>query len=153
MKKIIFFRGRNTAAIMNDARKAGLIPDDAKVVIICRDDDRLAEPGDIQAGRMKSREQCFMPGDDWTIVANGGTSAQLAPLLADACFTAGQMADKNRQTVDENEFYKFRLRIVDVQKENARELWHFRAFVAQNGYLIQGAPLVPRSKKQKKEDK
>lgn len=80
MAKVIFFRGRNTKGIIEDARAAGI---DGEFIVVCRDGDALAEPGDIPVSD-------FEPGDDIIIVANGGTTAQAAPVIAKAAYLAGQ---------------------------------------------------------------
>lgn len=82
MSKVIFFRGRNTAGIIEDARAAGI---DGEFVIVCRDGDALAEPGDIPVSEFK-----IEPSDDIIVVANGGTTAQAAPVIAKAAYLAGQ---------------------------------------------------------------
>lgn len=91
MTRAIFFRGRNTAAIVNDARLAGIVPDEATITIVARQDDALAEPGDV------TDVPNWHAGDDVRIVANGGTSAQLVPVivcLAQAAERADAEADE-----------------------------------------------------------
>lgn len=84
MAKVIFFRGRNTAAIMKDALYAGI---EGNFVVVCRDGDSIAEPGDIPVSDFESADDI---GDDIIIVGNGGTTAQAAPVIARAAFAAGR---------------------------------------------------------------
>jgi len=78
MAVILLFRGRNTDGIRADAVARGLIDEERdQVVVVCRDDDRMAQPGDItvtQAARHHTSGEV-------TLIANGGTTAQLVPLL------------------------------------------------------------------------
>lgn len=87
----IVFRGRNTDNIIADAKREGIITDDHQIVIVCRQDDTLAQDGDVTS--LDS-----IP-DDTTIIANGGTTAQLVPILLDVTQFA------------------HRYRIVDVQRD------------------------------------
>lgn len=70
----IFFRGRNTAAIIADAAER-LGPADV-TIIVAREGDALAQPGDVEGV-----EPPWVAGE-WQIICNGGTTAQLVPLLA-----------------------------------------------------------------------
>lgn len=81
-QKLIVFRGRNTENIVNDALEAGVVREDAEIVVVAREGDQLAQPGDVTPSTLSlldSRED----DHDVTIVviANGGTSVQLVPIL------------------------------------------------------------------------
>lgn len=73
--KFIFFRGRNTNNIINDA-KLQFASKQFSAIIICRENDRLAEAGDITPKK-------FSPsiGKKYGVIANGGTTSQLVPVL------------------------------------------------------------------------
>jgi hypothetical protein len=71
---VIFFRGRNPAGIIEDARNEGILQDGDKVVIVCRENDNLAQPGDVTSVELPKVEPV-------TLVANGGTTAQVVPLI------------------------------------------------------------------------
>ena len=75
MATVVFFRGRNTSGILSDARRLGVVADDDRVVVICRENDALAEEGDVTVPPMPK------PDDQLIVVANGGTTAQAAPYL------------------------------------------------------------------------
>jgi hypothetical protein len=75
MATIVLFRGRNTSAILADARRLGIAADDDAVVVVCRENDPLAEEGDVTVPPMPK------PDDQLVVVANGGTTAQAAPYL------------------------------------------------------------------------
>lgn len=83
----IFFRGRNTDGIITDARAYGLA--NGNVVIVARDGDALAKPGDRFASDFVG-DLAFSFGGDITIVANGGTTAQAAPIISRVAFEAGR---------------------------------------------------------------
>lgn len=76
--RVILFRGRNTTRILEDARAAGVLAPDARVEIICRETDDLAQPGDISVSRFHAGN-C---GDDTVVIANGGTTAQSIRVVA-----------------------------------------------------------------------
>ena len=75
MATVVLFRGRNTTGILSDARRLGVVADDDRVVVICRENDALAEEGDVTVPPMPK------PDDQLIVVANGGTTAQAAPYL------------------------------------------------------------------------
>ena len=75
MATIVLFRGRNTPAILGDARRLGVVADDDEIMVVCRDGDSLAEEGDVTVPPMPK------PDDQLIVVANGGTTAQAAPYL------------------------------------------------------------------------
>lgn len=104
--KVIFFRGRNTAGIIADAIRLGVVPDGAEIHIICRTNDPLSEPGDVTTP--PEHPNPFPPGGPgFIVVANGGTTAQLVPTVAKYVF--GVPAHK--------------VRIVDVQRDGVTDLW------------------------------
>lgn len=76
-KKILFFRGRNTAGIVNDATGAGLC-EGRTPVIVCREGDALAEPGDLTTGEIV---RALFDSDDIIVVCNGGTTRQQVPVV------------------------------------------------------------------------
>ena len=82
MRKVIVFRGRNTANVIHDARNADIIRDGDEVVIVCRKGDALAEPGDVTTPPTPH----WGVGFDYDpvthiVVCNGGTTAQVVPYV------------------------------------------------------------------------
>lgn len=77
MMRTIFFRGRNTAAIIEDARR--YLGDLGEITVVCRDGDQLYEVGDIAISDLSL---IVSDGEDLAVVANGGTTAQLVPVVA-----------------------------------------------------------------------
>lgn len=73
MKTVVFFRGYNTANIIADARRFGLIGDHDTIVVMCRKDDALAEPGD--------RIHIGLINGPVVVVCNGGTTGQQIPVV------------------------------------------------------------------------
>jgi len=71
---VVFFRGRNTDKIIKDARDAGLVPDGANTVVMCLPNDKLAQPGDVT-------DVTWHDTGHRRIIANGGTTRQLVPIL------------------------------------------------------------------------
>ena len=75
MATVVLFRGRNTTGILSDARRLGVVADDDRIVVVCRENDALAEEGDVTVPPMPKAD------DQLIVVANGGTTAQAAPYL------------------------------------------------------------------------
>ena len=112
---IVAFRGRRTAAILHDAHRAGLYDDDDEIVVVCRRDDRLREPADVEAHDLDTWSEC----DDMVIIANGGTTAQLVPVLI-ATVREHALYHTSRYTQD---LPTWRLRVVDVQPDAVVSLY------------------------------
>ena len=75
--RTITFLGRNTEGILNDAKNQfGLL---GETVVIARDGDKLEAPSGLQ----KTGVSEFSPDQntEYTLLANGGTSAQLLPIV------------------------------------------------------------------------
>ena len=70
------FRGRNTAGIEADARVAGIIGADDEIVVVARQGDALAQPGDVT-----QLDDLVGQADLVVVICNGGTSAQLVPII------------------------------------------------------------------------
>lgn len=78
----IFFLGRSIEGIMDDAQR--LLGDTLGTpIVVTRDDEQLAPPAGVRAVAVSQ----FAPQGDseYTVVANGGTAAQLAPVLVRLC--------------------------------------------------------------------
>lgn len=113
--QLVVFRGRNTAAIVQDAISAGLVPTDHQLVVVCRLGDAMAEPGDISPGQ-------FQIGDgEIVVVANGGTSAQLVPLVVALAQCALGMDlrsdDLTQDRLQRGPARGFSWRVYDVQRD------------------------------------
>jgi hypothetical protein len=76
MKTLIAFRGNNTDNILQDAYPT--IGDVDRIIIVARDGDRLAQPGDLNP---LATLQEIHKSDEVALIANGGTTAQIMPLL------------------------------------------------------------------------
>jgi len=74
---ILSFLGRNTEGILADARRE--FPNEQGVLVISRDGDQLQPP----AGVVPVPVSEFAPvkGESYTLIANGGTTAQLLPVV------------------------------------------------------------------------
>lgn len=75
---VILFRGRNTEGVFQDACKAGLVPDGAEIITIAHENDALAQPSDVTV------DKCLwdIRTGNTVVIANGGTTAQLVPVIA-----------------------------------------------------------------------
>jgi hypothetical protein len=114
MRTIIFFRGRNTDAIIADATASGIVQAGDAVCIICRKDDKMAEAGDIESLPPLPESAHVV------VVANGGTTAQLVPIIARLVamtFSLGSCQGESYPAA------VGKLRIVDVQPDGVMVLW------------------------------
>ena len=115
---VIFFRGRNTSRVMNDAHSAGVLDPGDRVVVISRKDDTLAEAGDVSPG-WDGRYGVPLEGyQKLVVVANGGTTAQQAPLLfrlGELEGASGVEAAWDWQQSRENEYVP--LEVFDLQQD------------------------------------
>lgn len=75
----ILFLGRNTLGILEDARRA--FPDVVGVTLIARDGDQLPAPEGLEIVVVEVSKFVPKVGGDFTLIANGGTSAQLLPVV------------------------------------------------------------------------
>ena len=73
-RTVIFFRGRNTKSIIQDAERLGVVTQKDKIIVVCRKNDDLAEPGDeIGVHHIDGNV---------VVVCNGGTTQQQVPVIA-----------------------------------------------------------------------
>ena len=73
---LVLFLGRNTEGILRDTiREFG----EQKVLVIARDGDTLEPPAGLKTVSVSE----FQPerGERYTLIANGGTSSQLLPVV------------------------------------------------------------------------
>lgn len=97
---IISFLGRSTDGILADARRE--FPSEQGVLVISRDGDQLQPPAGVEVVRVSA----FAPvaGESYTLIANGGTSSQLLPVVkrlveAGATFTAWDLQREGKTQV------------------------------------------------------
>ena len=77
ISRTITFLGRNTEGILNDAKNHfGSL---GETVVIARDGDKLDAPSGLQKTAVS--EFSPDPNAEYTLLANGGTSAQLLPIV------------------------------------------------------------------------
>lgn len=113
-KTVVFFRGRSTAAIMEDARRLGLLCEQDRVIIVKRRHDQLAEPGDVL-------EPPFPIWGELVVVCNGGTTEQQVPTIVNAmqhCVSPGPSPGVGH---DDPPFG--RTLLVELTDTEVRELW------------------------------
>ena len=118
MATVIFFRGRNTGNIIADAKAFGVLTETDDVVIVARKGDALAEEGDVT-------EVLPQTAGELTIVANGGTTAQLAPYLFNLGFAAGgdvarRYDERIYDAYDPNP--RLHLKVLDLQRDGVTVL-------------------------------
>lgn len=126
MTEVVVFRGRSTDRILADARLAGLITKHTIVTIVCLDSDRLSKQGDVQV----STYQPYVRSKNLTLIVNGGTSAQLAPVLlhasravqADYYESRGYMEWHSEHPGNYSDPEGITLRVVDLQPDGMREI-------------------------------
>lgn len=80
----VFFLGRNLDGILRDAET--VLPEGGEVVVVTREGDTLSLPEGLEARRATPVEaievlQGLPERSQVELVANGGTTAQLVPLL------------------------------------------------------------------------
>ncbi|MEK7537014.1 MAG: hypothetical protein AAB584_01015 [Patescibacteria group bacterium] len=97
---ILSFLGRNTEGILADARRG--FPNEQGVLVISRDGDQLQPPAGVEVVPVSA----FAPaaGESYTLIANGGTSSQLLPVVkrlveAGAVFTAWDLQREGKTQV------------------------------------------------------
>jgi len=96
----IFFLGRSIEGIIDDARAH--FGELGEILVVSRDGDNLQAPEGLPAVEVSQFEP--RPDAEYTVVANGGTASQLAPVLLRLC-RAGVT-----------------LRVYDLQRDGAKEL-------------------------------
>jgi hypothetical protein len=74
---IVTFLGRNTPGILADARRE--FGEDLKVLVVSRDGDQLQPPAGVETVSVSEFEPTV--GESYTLIANGGTSSQLLPVV------------------------------------------------------------------------
>lgn len=107
---VVLFRGRNTDGVLQDAISSGLVPKGARVVIVVRDNDALAQPGDMVVGDVI----CDLRNGDTRVIANGGTTAQLVPIIAFLAAHAGADDVDSKRT--------WRWSAWDIQRDGVTQL-------------------------------
>ena len=115
---VLFFRGRYTAKIMSDAHEAGVLdPGDRVVIATCADDD-LAEPGDVFPGWDGGYGVPLTGYAKLVVVANGGTTAQLVPMLFRVGELEGIAASEARRDweLDREPAPSTRMEVIDLQR-------------------------------------
>jgi hypothetical protein len=100
MDVLVLFLGRSVGGILADA--VAHLGGFAEIVIVSRDGDQLEPPEGLPVVEVSKFET--QPGARYTVVANGGTAAQLAPVLMRLC-RAGVA-----------------LKVYDLQRDGAKEL-------------------------------
>ncbi len=97
---LLIFLGRSIEGILNDARKA--FPSE-EILVITRDGDQLQPP----VGLANVTVSKFQPqvGVEYSVVSNGGTSAQLVPVLRELV-RAGAL-----------------VKVFDLQRDGIVQLW------------------------------
>ena len=115
---VVFFRGRNTANIMSDANRAEILDPGDRVVVVAREGDELAEPGDVFPGWDGGYGIPLQGVQKLTIVANGGTTAQQAPLLFRLGELDGIAASEARRDweLDREPAPSIRVEVIDLQR-------------------------------------
>jgi hypothetical protein len=101
MKNVmILFLGRSVEGILADAKKE--FPD-VEVLVITRHNDQLQPPAGVQVATVGG----FVPNSEtsYTVIANGGTSAQLIPVLKSLIET------------------KSLFEVFDLQRDGMSKLW------------------------------
>jgi hypothetical protein len=84
-RTLVVFNGRSVAGILADARRA--FPDVADVLVITRDNDDLPPPEGVPSCPVSdfrpAENPTYRPDPEveYLVVANGGTTAQQAPVL------------------------------------------------------------------------
>ncbi len=83
MHYTVLFLGRSIEGILSDARR--LLGDAiGSVLVVTRDDENLSPPDGLPAVTVSNFDP--LPGCAYTVVANGGTASQLAPVLMRLCY-------------------------------------------------------------------
>lgn len=115
---VVFFRGRNTSSIMNDAHNAGILDPGDRVVVVARKGDELAEPGDVFPGWDGGYGVPLTGYAKIIVVANGGTTAQQAPLLFRLGQLEGFAASEARRDweLDREPAPSIRVEVIDLQR-------------------------------------
>lgn len=110
MATLIFMRGTRTAQIIEQAAAENVyVKTTDNIIIVCRDNDNLAQKGDISVSQFGT-----LPKNDssYIVVANGGTTAQAATVITTMMETAFSKPKKGQHKVGA-------LTIMEVQPEGA----------------------------------
>lgn len=110
-RTIVLMRGRNTANIEADARAAGIIRNGDQVMVICRAGDALAQEGDYTP----QQEWLLQTKDEVIIIANGGTSAQIVPVIANIASSARQEDGDATAAWESNRTWRWKA--IDLQRD------------------------------------
>ena len=86
---LVLFLGRSTDGILKDTKRE--FPDEKEVIVVSRDGDKLEAPEGLKVATVS--EFTADTTKTYTIISNGGTSAQLLPVVkklveASASFSA-----------------------------------------------------------------
>jgi hypothetical protein len=97
---ILSFLGRNTESILSDARREfGNQP----AMVVTRDGDQLQPPAGVETVSVSQFQPAM--GMEYTLIANGGTAAQLLPVVKKLVDVAADFA------------------AYDLQREGTVEVW------------------------------
>ena len=106
---------------MADARQHGLLRADDTIVIIAKNNDQLAEPGDVT--RLPTTV-----GDEVYVVGKGGTTAQSLPIVAQLASMTWE-SDEAPASSRESAIYDSadkHVGIYDMQRDGVIHLWGLR---------------------------
>lgn len=116
--KVILFRGRRTAQIASELEALLTYPPE-RVVVVASKGDRMREDSDVLPGAT--------PYGDVLIIANGGTTAPMAAVVARLAYRAGVssgLADEyNRDARSTEDRESPEVQIWDLQRDGADLLW------------------------------
>lgn len=116
---LVVFRGTKTRQIVEEyVQKTGQHPNE--VLVVCRDNDNLAQPGDRTVDEAIARlgeiisadEKCPGQQDRITVICNGGTTAQAIPFLMRLVSPAPDAP-----------WYYGLLELLEVQPDGVKCLW------------------------------
>ena len=99
--QLILFLGNNTEGILNDALKQ--FGRETKAMVISRENDRLQPPEGLQSETVGTFEP--EEGKKYIVIANGGTSQQLLPVIS-------KLLEKN-----------IPFEAWDLQRDGANKVW------------------------------
>ena len=98
---LLTFLGRSTEGILADAKEE--FPSESEVLVVKRDGDQFQAPEGLLAVEVSK----FQPeqGIEYVVIANGGTSAQLVPVI--------------KKLVEA----RVSMRVYDLQRDGVSQLW------------------------------
>jgi hypothetical protein len=115
---VVFFRGRNTASIMSDANGAEILDPGDRVVVVAREGDELAAPGDVVPAWDGGYGIPLTGYVKVVVIANGGTTAQQVPLIFRLGELEGIAASEARRDweLDREPAPSIRVEVIDLQR-------------------------------------